>query len=107
MSCILNDDTIPEAWSGPTWEGASASGSSPGPAGGSSPGPAGGSSPGPAGGSAVLRWFGAVGGLALVAARLPRPHAPPPDPPARVHQHHDLDWVKLDDPYEVRCYQPQ
>lgn len=54
------------------------------------------------GGGAVLREFGACGGLALVAARLPRPHAPPPDPPAKSGALHDLDWVKLDDPYEVR-----
>ncbi|CAH0728119.1 unnamed protein product, partial [Brenthis ino] len=47
----------------------------------------------------VLREFGACGGLALVAARLPRPHAAPAPPPAPPH-HHDLDWVKLDDAYE-------
>ncbi|XP_041968992.1 baculoviral IAP repeat-containing protein 6 isoform X2 [Aricia agestis] len=50
-------------------------------------------------GSAILRSFGACGGLALVAARLPRPHAAPAPPPPH-HTHHDLDWVKLDDPYE-------
>ncbi|XP_072930156.1 dual E2 ubiquitin-conjugating enzyme/E3 ubiquitin-protein ligase BIRC6 isoform X2 [Epargyreus clarus] len=52
-----------------------------------------------AGGGAILREFGACGGLALVAARLPRPHAAPAPPPA-ANAHLDLDWVKLDDPYE-------
>lgn len=85
------------------WEGASStSPSSPGAGPSSSSAGTTSSSAASAGGSAILRWFGAVGGLALVAARLPRPHAPPPDPPALVHHHHDLDWVKLDDPYEVR-----
>ncbi|CAK1550991.1 unnamed protein product [Leptosia nina] len=51
-------------------------------------------------GGAVLREFGACGGLALVAARLPRPHAAPAPPPTTHHHTHDLDWVKLDDPYE-------
>lgn len=50
--------------------------------------------------STLVREFGACGGLALVAARLPRPHAAPPDPPRPSHQQ-DLDWVKLDDAYEV------
>ncbi|XP_037876101.1 survivin-1 isoform X3 [Bombyx mori] len=49
--------------------------------------------------STLVREFGACGGLALVAARLPRPHAAPPDPPRPSHQQ-DLDWVKLDDAYE-------
>lgn len=51
-------------------------------------------------GGGLVREFGACGGLALVAARLPRPRAAPPDPPAPAPAH-DLDWVKLDDPYEV------
>ncbi|KAJ8724125.1 hypothetical protein PYW07_008105 [Mythimna separata] len=93
LALTLHLNTNGEAWSGPTWEGGTPSGAS-GSSGASAAGAA------SAGGSAVLRWFGAVGGLALVAARLPRPHAPPPDPPALVHHHHDLDWVKLDDPYE-------
>ncbi|XP_026725777.1 LOW QUALITY PROTEIN: baculoviral IAP repeat-containing protein 6-like [Trichoplusia ni] len=83
------------AWTGPSWDAGAAAGSSSGAGAGAGAGA--GSS---AAGSGVLRWFGAVGGLALVAARLPRPHAAPPDPPALLHHHHDLDWVKLDDPYE-------
>ncbi|XP_063387363.1 baculoviral IAP repeat-containing protein 6 [Cydia fagiglandana] len=47
----------------------------------------------------ALREFGLCGGLALVAARLPRPPAAPQPPPPPKH-HHDLDWVKVDDPYE-------
>ncbi|CAB3246353.1 unnamed protein product [Arctia plantaginis] len=86
LTLTLHLNTNGDSCSGPMWEGGSASGS-----GGS----------GGSGGSAVLREFGACGGLALVAARLPRPHAPPPAPPAaHHHHHHDLDWVKLDDPYE-------
>lgn len=73
--------TVPEACPGPMWEGA------------------GGAEGGCAGG-VVLREFGQSGGLALVAARLPRPHVAPAPPPAPAHPH-DLDWVKLDDPYEV------
>ncbi|XP_075983137.1 BIR repeat containing ubiquitin-conjugating enzyme isoform X3 [Anticarsia gemmatalis] len=82
LTLTLHLNTNGESWSGPTWDG-------------------GGGDSGDSGG-AVLREFGAVGGLALVAARLPRPHAPPPAPPAvhNSHHHHDLDWVKLDDPYE-------
>ncbi|XP_047537096.1 baculoviral IAP repeat-containing protein 6 [Vanessa atalanta] len=72
-----------DTWTGPMWEG-----------GGSSDGP-----PSSCAGGVVLREFGASGGLALVAARLPRPHVAPAPPPAPAH-HHDLDWVKLDDPYE-------
>uniref|UniRef100_A0A2A4K910 UBC core domain-containing protein n=1 Tax=Heliothis virescens TaxID=7102 RepID=A0A2A4K910_HELVI len=93
LALTLHLNTNGEAWTGPTWEGANTSTNT-----NSS------STNAAAGGSAVLRWFGAVGGLALVAARLPRPHAPPPDPPALVHHHHDLDWVKLDDPYECPYY---
>ncbi|XP_047034012.1 baculoviral IAP repeat-containing protein 6 isoform X2 [Helicoverpa zea] len=93
LALTLHLNTNTEAWTGPTWEGANTSTNT-----NSS------STNAAVGGSAVLRWFGAVGGLALVAARLPRPHAPPPDPPALVHHHHDLDWVKLDDPYECPYY---
>ncbi|XP_050551225.1 baculoviral IAP repeat-containing protein 6 isoform X3 [Spodoptera frugiperda] len=101
LSLTLHLNTNGEAWSGPMWEGASStSPSSPGAGPSSSSAGTTSSSAASTGGSAILRWFGAVGGLALVAARLPRPHAPPPDPPALVHHHHDLDWVKLDDPYE-------
>ncbi|PZC74551.1 hypothetical protein B5X24_HaOG207685 [Helicoverpa armigera] len=81
LALTLHLNTNTEAWTGPTWEGANTSTNT-----NSS------STNAAVGGSAVLRWFGAVGGLALVAARLPRPHAPPPDPPALVHHHHDLDW---------------
>ncbi|XP_053613474.1 baculoviral IAP repeat-containing protein 6 isoform X2 [Plodia interpunctella] len=87
---------------GPRWDGSShAAGSqSTSTSAGGSSSPPGALSPSPAAGSsAVLREFGACGGLALVAARLPRPHAAPPPPPTLHHQHHDLDWVKLDDPY--------
>ncbi|XP_059058319.1 baculoviral IAP repeat-containing protein 6 [Achroia grisella] len=84
LTLTLHLNTDGDVWSGPTWDG-----------GGAAPLVSSGS-------SAILREFGACGGLALVAARLPRPHAPPPPPPAlhHHHHHHDLDWVKLDDPYE-------
>lgn len=71
-----------DTWSGPMWEGGSQQACS---------------------GSEVLRSFGACGGLALVAARLPRPHAAPAPPPAPPH-HTDMDWVKLEDFYEVSFY---
>ncbi|CAG9105988.1 unnamed protein product [Plutella xylostella] len=48
---------------------------------------------------AVLREFGACGGLALMAARLPRPRPAPLPAPRPARPDHD-DWVKLDDPYE-------
>lgn len=72
-----------EAWKGPLWKGVKGTDASAN-----------------CTGNVVLREFGACGGLALVAARLPRPHAAPAPPPAPPH-HHDLDWVKLDDAYEV------
>ncbi|CAG4931092.1 unnamed protein product [Parnassius apollo] len=80
--------------SGPMWEGGGS---------GSTDDGGGSSSSSSGGGDAecgVLRWFGACGGLALVAERLPRPHASAAPLPAPVSHAHDLDWVKLDDPYE-------
>ncbi|GBP68238.1 Baculoviral IAP repeat-containing protein 6 [Eumeta japonica] len=68
---------------GLTWEGSGGAGADSGASGG------------------VLREFGACGGLALVAARLPRPHTPAPHPPPYHNtHHHDLDWVKLDEQFE-------
>lgn len=84
LTILLHFNASAESWSGPMWDGGSSNNSST-----------------PSYNNAVLREFGACGGLALVAARLPRPHAPPPLPPAAHNSHHhDLDWVKLDDPYE-------
>ncbi|CAH0756195.1 unnamed protein product [Diatraea saccharalis] len=82
LTLTLHLNTDGEVWSGPTWEGGGGVDSARSRCSG-----------------VVLREFGACGGLALVAARLPRPHAPPLAPPAAPH-HHDFDWVKLDDPYE-------
>ncbi|XP_028176769.1 baculoviral IAP repeat-containing protein 6-like [Ostrinia furnacalis] len=83
LTLTLHLNTNGDVWSGPTWEP-----------------PANTSAGASRCGGVVLRTFAACGGLALVAARLPRPHAPPHPPPAQHHHHHDLDWVKLDDPYE-------
>ncbi|XP_061384581.1 baculoviral IAP repeat-containing protein 6 isoform X3 [Danaus plexippus] len=79
LTLNLHLNTSGDTWSGPMWEGGSQQACS---------------------GSEVLRSFGACGGLALVAARLPRPHAAPAPPPAPPH-HTDMDWVKLEDFYEV------
>ncbi|XP_069360568.1 baculoviral IAP repeat-containing protein 6 isoform X2 [Maniola hyperantus] len=83
LTLNLHLNTSGDTWTGPMWEGGSEAGTS----------------SGTCAGGTVLREFGACGGLALVAARLPRPHAAPAPPPAPA-QHHDLDWVKLDDAYE-------
>ncbi|KAJ2953080.1 hypothetical protein O0L34_g643 [Tuta absoluta] len=81
LTLTLHLNTNGDVWSGPTWEPGATSDST-------------------TGGGLILREFGACGGLALVAARLPRPAAPPAPPPLPKPHHHDLDWVKLDDPYE-------
>ncbi|CAK1583351.1 unnamed protein product [Parnassius mnemosyne] len=96
LTLTLHLNTNSEAWTGPMWEGGS-SGSTDG---GSGSGSGSGSADESGAECGVLRWFGACGGLALVAARLPRPHASAAPPPAPVSHAHDLDWVKLDDPYE-------
>ncbi|XP_052743953.1 baculoviral IAP repeat-containing protein 6 isoform X2 [Bicyclus anynana] len=83
LTLNLHINTSGEPWTGPMWEGGSEAGAA----------------SGTCAGGTVLREFGACGGLALVAARLPRPHAAPAPPPAPA-AHHDLDWVKLDDVYE-------
>ncbi|XP_068618996.1 baculoviral IAP repeat-containing protein 6 isoform X2 [Battus philenor] len=83
LTLTLHLNTNGEAWTGPTWDGGSS-----------------GSGTGVSGAAGVLRWFGVCGGLALVAAWLPRPHASPAPPPVPNPQLQDLDWVKLDDPYE-------
>ncbi|XP_039757629.1 baculoviral IAP repeat-containing protein 6 isoform X2 [Pararge aegeria] len=83
LTLNLHLNTSGDTWTGPMWEGGSEAGTS----------------SGTCAGGTVLREFGACGGLALVAARLPRPHAAPAPPPAPA-AHHDLDWVKLDDAYE-------
>ncbi|CAH4031478.1 baculoviral IAP repeat-containing protein 6 isoform X1 [Pieris brassicae] len=87
LTLTLHLNTTGEASSGPMWEGGGASSSDCGSS--------------RLSGGAVLREFGACGGLALVAARLPRPHAAPLPAPARQHHSLDLDWVKLDDAYEL------
>ncbi|XP_013170740.1 PREDICTED: baculoviral IAP repeat-containing protein 6 isoform X4 [Papilio xuthus] len=87
LALILHLNTNGEIRPSDTWDGSSSSG---------------GSNVSGVGGMAlgVLHWFAQCGGLALVAARLPRPHAPPVPPPAPSAHHHDLDWVKLEDPYD-------
>lgn len=50
---------------------------------------------------AMLREFGSCGGLALVAGRLPAPRTVPTRQRAPPPPQHDLEWVKLDDAYEV------
>lgn len=87
LTCFLYST---EGNPGPTWDGGGGGG--------------GGTVSDSGGFGAVLREFGACGGLALVAARLPRPQAAPAPPPPVPH-HHDLDWVKVDDPYEVIIYE--
>ncbi|CAG4984494.1 unnamed protein product [Colias eurytheme] len=114
LTLTLHLNTSGETWTGPMWDGGgtstetaststatttttttnpTSSTSNASSSGSTAPG----SNSTGSGSGAVLREFGACGGLALVAARLPRPHAAPAPPPAHHHHAHELDWVKLDD----------